>query len=47
VFPCAALADAASDRLAVYYGAADTHSCLAYAHLSELIAFTKDNSAVF
>jgi beta-1,4-mannooligosaccharide/beta-1,4-mannosyl-N-acetylglucosamine phosphorylase len=47
VFPCAALADPAADQLAIYYGAADTHSCLAYAHLSELIAFTKDNSAVF
>jgi beta-1,4-mannooligosaccharide/beta-1,4-mannosyl-N-acetylglucosamine phosphorylase len=47
VFPCAALVDAAADRVALYYGAADTHSCLAYAHLSELIAFTKDNSVVF
>jgi beta-1,4-mannooligosaccharide/beta-1,4-mannosyl-N-acetylglucosamine phosphorylase len=47
VFPCAALHDAKLDRLAIYYGAADTHSCLAYAHLSELIAFTKENSAVF
>lgn len=47
VFPCAALCDAEQDRLAVYYGAADTYSCLAYAHLSELIAFTKENSAVF
>ena len=47
VFPCAALADAAADRLAIYYGAADTSSCVAYAHLSELIAFTKENSTVF
>ena len=47
VFPCAALADEAMDRLAIYYGAADTFSCLAFAHLSELIAFTKENSLVF
>ncbi len=47
VFPCAALHDVQHDRLAIYYGAADTSSCIAYAHLSELIAFTKENSAVF
>ncbi len=47
VFPCAALCDVAQDRLAVYYGAADTSSCLAYAHLSELLEFTKENSRVF
>lgn len=47
VFPCAALCDAEQDRLAIYYGAADTSSCLAYAHLSELIEFTKENSQVF
>jgi beta-1,4-mannooligosaccharide/beta-1,4-mannosyl-N-acetylglucosamine phosphorylase len=47
VFPCAALCDAEQDKLAIYYGAADTASCVAYAHLSELIAFTKENSAVF
>jgi beta-1,4-mannooligosaccharide/beta-1,4-mannosyl-N-acetylglucosamine phosphorylase len=45
VFPCAALCQ--EDRLAIYYGAADTSSCLAFAHLSELIAFTKENSCVF
>lgn len=47
VFPCAALHDSEKDRLAVYYGAADTASCVAYAHLSEVIAFTKENSRVF
>ncbi len=47
VFPCAALVDREQDRLAVYYGAADTTSCLAYGRLSELIAFTKENSSVF
>ena len=47
VFPCAALVDVAADRLAIYYGAADTHSCIAFARLSELITFTQQNSCVF
>lgn len=47
VFPCAALHDRASDRLAVYYGAADTSCCVAYAHLSELVEFVKKNSVLF
>jgi beta-1,4-mannooligosaccharide/beta-1,4-mannosyl-N-acetylglucosamine phosphorylase len=47
VFPCAALCDPKQQRLAIYYGAADTHSCVAYTHLDELIAFTKENSEVF
>ena len=41
VFPCAALVDDAADRVAIYYGAADTVTCLAYAHLSELVAFAR------
>ena len=44
VFPVAALCDAEADRLAVYYGAADTSTCLAYAHLSELVAYVKEHS---
>ena len=47
VFPCAALHDREGGRLAVYYGAADTCTCLAYAKIDELIEFTKANSAVF
>jgi beta-1,4-mannooligosaccharide/beta-1,4-mannosyl-N-acetylglucosamine phosphorylase len=47
VFPCAALVDEKRDRLAVYYGAADTSCCVAYTRLGELVAFTKDNSHVF
>jgi beta-1,4-mannooligosaccharide/beta-1,4-mannosyl-N-acetylglucosamine phosphorylase len=38
VFPCAALADEATDRLTIYYGAADTVTCLAHGHLSEIVA---------
>ncbi|MEI8309444.1 MAG: glycoside hydrolase family 130 protein [Verrucomicrobiota bacterium] len=38
VFPCAALHDEASGRIAIYYGAADTHVALAFAWRDELIA---------
>jgi beta-1,4-mannooligosaccharide/beta-1,4-mannosyl-N-acetylglucosamine phosphorylase len=47
VFPCAALTDCESGHLAVYYGAADTSCCVAYADLDELVAFVKENSQVF
>lgn len=47
VFPCAALHDTAANRLAVYYGAADTSCCVAYAHLDEFVEFVKSNSCVF
>lgn len=36
-FPCAALCDAPSGRLAIYYGAADTVVALAFAYVDELI----------
>jgi len=45
-FPCAALADAETGRLAIYYGGADTVTCLAFADVNELIDFTKHNSKV-
>ena len=41
VFPCAALVDPTADRVAIYYGGADTVVCLAYAVLSELAAFAR------
>ena len=44
VFPCAALYDTDQDRLAIYYGAADTVVAMAFGHLSEVIKFTKENS---
>ncbi|MGC9332674.1 MAG: glycoside hydrolase family 130 protein [Anaerolineae bacterium] len=43
-FPCAALVDAPTGRLATYYGGADTVTCLAYAYADELIEFIKANS---
>jgi beta-1,4-mannooligosaccharide/beta-1,4-mannosyl-N-acetylglucosamine phosphorylase len=45
-FPCAALADAETGRLAIYYGGADTVVCLAFAYVDELIDFIKANSKV-
>jgi beta-1,4-mannooligosaccharide/beta-1,4-mannosyl-N-acetylglucosamine phosphorylase len=44
VFPCAALTDAPSGRVAIYYGAADTVTGLAFAYVDELIDFVKANS---
>ena len=44
VFPCAALHDAETGRIAVYYGAADTVTGLAFCQVDELIDFIKNNS---
>ncbi len=46
-FPCASLADAETGRLAIYYGAADTYTCLCYAQVDEVIDFLKANSRLF
>jgi beta-1,4-mannooligosaccharide/beta-1,4-mannosyl-N-acetylglucosamine phosphorylase len=46
VFPCAALADADTGRLAIYYGGADTVTALAFAQVDELIDFIKSNSGL-
>lgn len=43
-FPCAALCDADTGRIAVYYGAADTYVAVAFCHVDELIAFIKADS---
>jgi beta-1,4-mannooligosaccharide/beta-1,4-mannosyl-N-acetylglucosamine phosphorylase len=43
-FPCAALTDAPTGRIAIYYGGADTVTCLAFAHADELVEFVKQNS---
>lgn len=42
VFPCAALTD--GERIAIYYGAADTHVCVAYGRINEILDFIKRNS---
>ncbi len=46
-FPCAALVDAPTGRIAVYYGAADTYTALAFCQVDELIDFIKLHSEVF
>jgi beta-1,4-mannooligosaccharide/beta-1,4-mannosyl-N-acetylglucosamine phosphorylase len=43
-FPCAALVDGDTGRLAVYYGCADTVTGLAFGKIDEVVAFTKRNS---
>jgi beta-1,4-mannooligosaccharide/beta-1,4-mannosyl-N-acetylglucosamine phosphorylase len=47
VFPCANLYDAASGRIAVYYGAADTYTAVAFTQVDELLDYIKNNSEVF
>jgi len=44
VFPCAALTDAATGRMAIYYGAADTSTALCFAQVDELLAHIKAKS---
>ena len=44
VFPCAALTDAPTGRMAIYYGAADTVTGLAFTVVDDLITFIKANS---
>ncbi len=43
-FPCAALLDAPTGRMAIYYGAADTVTAMAFARIDEMVQFVKDNS---
>ncbi len=45
-FPCAALTDAPTGRIAIYYGCADTVTGLAFCQVDEVIDFLKANSAV-
>ncbi|MEM7387389.1 MAG: glycoside hydrolase family 130 protein, partial [Verrucomicrobiota bacterium] len=43
-FPCAALTDAATGRIAIYYGCADTVTGLAFCQVDEVLEFLKNNS---
>ena len=47
VFPCANLYDAETGRIAIYYGAADTYTAIAFCQVDEIIAYMKANSEVF
>ena len=44
VFPCAALTDSATGRIAVYYGCADTVTGIAFTTVDELLHFVKEHS---
>ena len=43
-FPCAALHDPATGRVAIYYGCADTVTGLAFGYIPEIVEFTKKHS---
>lgn len=43
VFPCAALADAETGRIAIYYGAADSYVGLAFTTVDEIVEFVKSH----
>lgn len=45
-FPCAALTDAPSGRIAIYYGCADTVTGLAFCQVDEVLDFLQANSEV-
>ena len=47
VFPCANLFDPKTGRIAIYYGAADTYTALAFTQVDILLDYIKANSEVF
>lgn len=44
VFPCAAISDANTGRIAIYYGCADTVTGLAFTTVDDLIIYTKEHN---
>jgi beta-1,4-mannooligosaccharide/beta-1,4-mannosyl-N-acetylglucosamine phosphorylase len=44
VFPCAAIGDASTGRIAIYYGAADSYVGLCFGYAQEIIDFVKEHS---
>lgn len=44
IFPCAALTDSKTGKIAVYYGCADTVTSVAFCYTDEIIDFVKNNS---
>lgn len=44
VFPCAALVDQPTGRIAIYYGAADTVTGLAFGYVNDIVDFVKSTS---
>jgi len=47
LYPCATLYDAESGSIAIYYGADDTYTAVAFCQDDELLAYIKANSEVF
>lgn len=45
-FPCAALCDKDTGRIAIYYGSADSYVSLCFTTLDEVVDYIKDNSEV-
>lgn len=46
-FPCGCLTDADTGRIAIYYGAADTYTAIAFCQVDELLDYIRKNSEVF
>lgn len=46
IFPCATIQDAASGRIAIYYGAADTYVGLAFTKVEEVVSYIKEHSVL-
>lgn len=46
VFPCASLQDPDTGRIAIYYGAADTHVGLAFTKVQDVVEYIKQHNAV-
>ena len=46
VFPCAALTDAETGRIAIYYGAADTTVALAFTTIDETVKYIKEHDMI-
>jgi beta-1,4-mannooligosaccharide/beta-1,4-mannosyl-N-acetylglucosamine phosphorylase len=46
IFPCAALTDAATGRIAIYYGCADTHTGLCFTDVNTLVDYVKATSVL-
>ena len=45
-FPCATIHDSETNKMAIYYGAADSYVGLAFAYADELVDYIKTHSAV-
>jgi beta-1,4-mannooligosaccharide/beta-1,4-mannosyl-N-acetylglucosamine phosphorylase len=46
IFPCATLQDGETGRIAIYYGAADTHVGLAFTTVDSVVKYIKEHSVL-